>query len=132
MLGTREPEVYGDLSLEDIKDFTNKQFKNRDVEISWFQSNHEGELIERVQKASKEEYEALIINPGGYSHTSVALLDALRMCSFPIIEVHISNIYGREEFRQKIVTGKSAEAILSGLGKNSYICAIYSQLIKGN
>lgn len=125
MLGKREPEVYGYESLEDIQLWTNEKIKS-EASATWFQSNIEGEIVTKIQKAASEDYDALIINPGGYAHTSVAIHDALKILKFPVIEVHLSQVYKREEFRHTLLTAKAASAIMSGLGKQSYYIAIKS------
>jgi len=127
MLGKREPEIYGAESLEDIQKWTTSKINGK-VTLEWFQSNIEGEIVERIQAAHNGGVDALIINPGGYSHTSVAIHDALKILKFPIIEVHLSQIYQREEFRHTLLTAKAASAIMSGLGKQSYYIAIQSLL----
>jgi len=127
MLGKREPNVYGTDSLEEIALWTESKLGSQ-VELLWFQSNIEGEIVERIQKAFNEDWHALIINPGGYSHTSVAIHDALKILEIPIIEVHLSQIYKREEFRHTMLTAKAATAIMTGLGKQSYYVAISTQL----
>lgn len=131
LLGTREPEIYGKESLQDIINLTEKNLTKDGctVELVWYQSNIEGELIERIQKSLAENFAAVIINPGGYSHTSVALLDALKMLKCPIIEVHLSNTHRREEFRSVKLTAKASTIIMEGLGKHAYYFAIKSQLI---
>jgi 3-dehydroquinate dehydratase-2 len=132
MLGTREPEVYGSLTLGEIKVHTEEFFKEspKEVKIEWFQSNIEGELVEKIQKASQDQkLKALIINPAAYSHTSVAIYDALCLLKIPIIEVHISNTHKRESFRQSKLTAKASTIIMEGLGKNAYLLAIKSQLL---
>lgn len=131
LLGTREPEIYGKESLQDIIKLTEKNLTKDGcaVELVWYQSNIEGELIERIQKSLAENFAAVIINPGGYSHTSVALLDALKMLKCPIIEVHLSNTHRREEFRSVKLTAKASTIIMEGLGKHAYYFAIKSQLI---
>ena len=125
MLGKREPEIYGSESLKDIELWTNEKIKSQ-ATTTWFQSNIEGEIVSRIQQASTEDYDALIINPGGYAHTSVAIHDALKILKFPVIEVHLSQVYKREEFRHTLLTAKAASAIMSGLGKQSYYIAIKS------
>lgn len=125
MLGKREPEIYGSDTLEDIQLWTNEKIKSQATAI-WFQSNIEGEIVSRIQTASTEGFDALIINPGGYAHTSVAIHDALKILKFPVIEVHLSQVYKREEFRHTLLTAKAASAIMSGLGKQSYYIAIQS------
>jgi 3-dehydroquinate dehydratase-2 len=127
MLGTREPEVYGKETLDDLQKFTEAKVQGL-VTLDWYQSNLEGELVTRIQKAHAENYDALIINPGGYAHTSVAIHDALKILKIPVIEVHLSQVYKREEFRHTLLTAKAASAIMSGLGRQSYYIAIYSQL----
>jgi 3-dehydroquinate dehydratase-2 len=125
MLGRREPNLYGSDSLDEISRWTDEKVK-RKVTTVWFQSNIEGEIVERIQSMPEEGFDALVINPGGYSHTSVAILDALKILEIPIIEVHLSQIYKREEFRHTLLTAKAASAIMSGLGKKSYYLAIHS------
>lgn len=127
MLGKREPEVYGTESLEDIKTWTDSKIKS-EAKTVWFQSNIEGEIVSRIQAAHSESFDALIINPGGYAHTSVAIHDALKILKIPVIEVHLSQVYKREEFRHTLLTAKAATAIMSGLGKHSYYIAIKSQI----
>lgn len=130
-LGQREPEVYGRDTLDDIKKLTEKlvsQFESG-VSIQWYQSNSEGEIVSKIQEISKEKFTALIINPAAYSHTSVAILDALRLVGFPIVEVHLSNTHRREEFRKQKVTAQASTGILEGLGPRVYATAIISQLM---
>ncbi len=129
MLGTREPEIYGSLTLKDIVDYTEKGLANKNCELVWFQSNIEGEIVTRIQESLKQDFSALVINPGAYSHTSVAILDALHMLKVPVIEVHLSNTHRREEFRQTKLTAKASTIIMEGLGKNAYLMAISSQLL---
>lgn len=125
MLGKREPEVYGSESLEDISKWTDEKLKGK-AQLEWFQSNIEGEIVSRIQRAHSENYDALVINPGGYAHTSVAIHDALKILKIPVIEVHLSQVYRREEFRHTLLTAKACSAIMSGLGKQSYYVAIQS------
>jgi 3-dehydroquinate dehydratase-2 len=125
MLGKREPEVYGKESLEQIRSWTDEKLKAV-ARIVWFQSNIEGEIVSRIQVAHSEAFDALVINPGGYAHTSVAIHDALKILKIPVIEVHLSQVYQREEFRHTLLTAKAATAIMSGLGKQSYYIAIKS------
>ncbi|MCK6595695.1 MAG: 3-dehydroquinate dehydratase [Bacteriovoracaceae bacterium] len=131
LLGTREPEIYGALTLEEIKKQTTTkiQAEHKDVQLDWYQSNVEGDLINRVQQSLNQNYHAIVINPGGYSHTSVALLDALKMVKCPIIEVHLSNTHRREEFRSVKLTAKASTIIMEGLGIDAYYLAIKSQLL---
>jgi len=130
MLGEREPQIYGDETLAQIVEYTQKKLENFSVEIEWFQSNHEGEIVTKIQESLKKNYRALIINPAAFSHYSIAILDALKMVPFTVIEVHLSNTHKREEFRKTKLTAMASNIIMEGLGKNSYFLAIYSQLIK--
>ncbi len=127
MLGKREPEIYGTDSLAEIAKWTDEKVKGM-AQLEWFQSNVEGEIVSRIQLAHSEKYDALIINPGGYAHTSVAIHDALKILKIPVIEVHLSQVYQREDFRHTLLTAKACSAIMSGLGKQSYYVAISSQL----
>ena len=129
-LGKREPEIYGSLSLKEIQEYTEKRVHSfcKYVNIDWFQSNLEGEIVDRIQKASLESLDALIINPAAYSHTSVAILDALKLIEYKVIEVHLSNTYNRESFRHMRLTAKSSNAIIEGFGKEVYFLSIISQI----
>lgn len=121
LLGKREPEVYGKQSFEDY--FTTLRGKFPSVSFHYFQSNIEGELIDEIQKLGFS-YDGIVVNPGGYTHTSVALGDAIAAITTPVIEVHISNIFGREDFRKlSHVSGKSV-GVISGLGLKGYELAI--------
>ena len=121
LLGTREPEIYGNISMENFLESLTKEFPQH--EIQYYQSNVEGEIINRIQEA---DFEALIINPGAFTHYSYAIADCLKNISKPKVEVHISNIYKREEFRKKSVTAANTDAVLSGFGLNGYKLAILS------
>ncbi|RPG99775.1 MAG: type II 3-dehydroquinate dehydratase, partial [Candidatus Pelagibacter sp. TMED153] len=123
LLGEREKEKYGNITLKDIENNCKEFAKQNDIDLSMFQSNVEGELVEEIQKARKE-HQGLIINAGGYTHTSVAIHDALKILKIPIIELHITNIYNREEFRHKSLISKLATSILCGFGTNGYIMAL--------
>ena len=131
-LGHREVEIYGTWTLDEIMTQTEVLLKREDVRLIWFQSNKEGEIVQRVQEALNQELSGLIINPAGYSHTSVSILDALQMFSLPIVEVHLSNTYTREEFRMRKLTGMAATMIIEGAGKDSYYLAVLSLLIRGS
>ena len=133
LLGSREPEIYGSDTLKDLEEYTNEKLKEYSKEeacIEWFQSNLEGEIVEKIQLLINSDYSALIINPAAYSHTSVAILDALKMLNIPIIEVHLSNTHLRDAYRQQKLTAKSSTIIMEGLGKKAYLFGILSQLIK--
>ncbi|MCR9131093.1 MAG: type II 3-dehydroquinate dehydratase [bacterium] len=122
MLGTRNPEVYGSTSLEDLNENLKQRFEHH--EFQFFQSNVEGELINRIQSAMSDGTEAIIANFGGYTHTSVAIRDALEPITLPKVEVHISNIHAREEFRETSITGKVVHGIITGFGVHSYALGV--------
>ena len=121
LLGTREPTIYGTISMENYLQTLEENFKEH--EISYYQSNIEGEIINRLQENN---FEALVINPGAFTHYSYAIADCLKNISQPKVEVHISNIYKREEFRQKSVTAAQTDSVLSGFGMEGYRLAILS------
>ncbi len=123
LLGEREKSHYGSFSLKDIEDRCKKYAKNNNIGLELFQSNIEGELVEKIQSSRKDQ-DGLIINAGGYTHTSVAIHDALKIVKIPIIELHISNIYNREEFRQKSLISKVANGVICGFGAEGYIMAL--------
>ena len=128
LLGTREPEVYGKTTLEDIHAKLTAQAKTHSINLLTFQSNHEGELIDRIQKAKQEGIEFIIINPGGFTHTSVALRDALSGVAIPFIEVHLSNIHQREEFRKHSYLSDVAVGVVCGLGAIGYELALQAAI----
>ena len=121
LLGIREKEIYGETSFEEYLSTLKSKFK--DVELEFFQSNHEGELIEKIQQVGFS-YKGIIINAGGFTHTSVALRDAIASVSSPAIEVHISNILNREDFRKKSFLSDVCKGIISGLGLKGYEFAV--------
>lgn len=121
LLGTREPEIYGTTSMEDFLETLKSEFSSH--VIQYYQSNIEGEIINRLQE---DNFDALVINPGAFTHYSYAIADCLKNISKPKVEVHISNIYKREEFRQKTVTAANTDAVLSGFGMDGYRLAILS------
>ncbi|MBO6584978.1 MAG: type II 3-dehydroquinate dehydratase [Gracilimonas sp.] len=122
LLGKRNPGIYGAKSLKDLEYFLIDEFPKHNLDF--FQSNIEGELIDQVQQAMESDLHGIVINPGGYSHTSVALRDALEPLGIPKVEVHISNIHAREEFREKSITGGVMDGIITGFGKYSYVLGI--------
>jgi 3-dehydroquinate dehydratase-2 len=124
LLGIREPEVYGKTTLDDITQKLQNQAANLGISLDSYQSNHEGELIDRVQKAKKDDVGFIIINPGGFTHTSVALRDALAGVAIPFIEVHLSNIHQREEFRKHSYFSDLAIGVICGLGAKGYELAL--------
>jgi 3-dehydroquinate dehydratase-2 len=124
LLGMREPEVYGTITLENIHKKLADLAKQVDISLETYQSNHEGELIDRVQKAKKDGVSFIIINPGGFTHTSVALRDALAGVAIPFIEVHLSNIHQCEEFRKHSYFSDLAMGVICGLGAHGYELAL--------
>jgi 3-dehydroquinate dehydratase II len=124
LLGTREPEVYGSTTLADVERDATAQASGAGVSLACFQSNHEGALIDRIQAAKTEAVDAIVINPGGLTHTSVALRDALAGVAIPFVEVHISNIHQREAFRHHSYLSGIAVGVICGLGTDGYRAAI--------
>lgn len=124
LLGLREPEIYGSETLADINASLASQAKAASVELITFQSNHEGDLIDRIQAARSEEVAYIVINPGGYTHTSVALRDALAAVAIPFVEVHLSNIHAREPFRRHSYFSDIAAGVICGLGSHGYRLAL--------
>ena len=125
LLGEREKNQYGSFTLQDIEIDCKKFAKNNNIELSMFQSNIEGELVGKIQDSRNSQH-GLIINAGGYTHTSVAIHDALKILKIPIIELHISNIYNREDFRHKSLISKVAKGVICGFGADGYIMALKS------
>ena len=123
LLGEREKTQYGSFTLKEIEVSCKEFADGNGIILSMFQSNIEGEIIEEIQKSRSEQH-GLIINAGGYTHTSVSIHDALKILKIPIIELHISNIYNREEFRHKSLISKVAKGIICGFGANGYIMAL--------
>ena len=123
LLGEREKEKYGRISLKDIESECLKYAKKNDIELSFAQSNIEGEIVNLIQDC-RNQYSGLIINAAGYTHTSVSILDALKILKIPIIELHITNIYNREQFRHKSFISKVATGIICGFGVEGYTMAL--------
>ena len=123
LLGIREPDVYGKRSLADINETIQKEATELGVEVETFQSNHEGEIVEAIQGAF-ERCQAIIINPAGYTHTSVVIRDAIAAVRLPTIEVHLSNIWAREEWREKSVTAPVCTGVVAGFHTMSYVVAL--------
>lgn len=124
LLGTREPEIYGAITLDDINLMLARRAAAADVELETFQSNHEGALIERIHAARLQEVDCIIINPAAYTHTSVALRDALAATAIPFVEVHLSNVHAREEFRHHSHFSALAIGVICGLGHDGYLLAL--------
>ena len=123
LLGNREKNFYGNTTLERIKSICEKKCSEYKMEMVFFQSNHEGELLEKIHSVQNG-FDGIIINPAAYTHTSIALLDALRATSKPKIEIHISNIYSREDYRRKSITSEAVNGVICGFGENGYLLAI--------
>ncbi|MCL4245218.1 MAG: type II 3-dehydroquinate dehydratase [Candidatus Dadabacteria bacterium] len=119
MLGKREPEIYGSSTLDDVNARLGKEAKELGAEVEFFQSNSEGEIVGRIQ-AAMDSADGILINPGGYTHTSVAIRDAILSAGLPVVEAHMSNIYKREDFRQKSYVSGVAMGVISGFGAESY------------
>jgi 3-dehydroquinate dehydratase-2 len=129
-LGTREPEVYGKTTLEDIHKKLGEIANANSVELDTYQSNHEGELIDRIQKAKQDGVDFIIINPGAFTHTSVALRDALAGVAIPFTEIHLSNIHQREEFRKHSYLSDIATGVICGLGAIGYELALQAAITR--
>ena len=123
LLGEREKKQYGNFTLKDIEIKCEKFAKKNKLSVTFYQSNIEGEIVNKIQY-SRNDFDGLIINAGGYTHTSVAIHDALKIIKTPIIELHISNIYNREEFRHKSLISKVAKGVICGFGAEGYIMAL--------
>jgi len=132
LLGTREPEVYGKTTLEDIHQRLGEIAKAQSIELNTYQSNHEGELIDRIQKAKQDGVDFIIINPGAFTHTSVALRDVLAGVAIPFTEVHLSNIHQREEFRKHSYLSDIATGVICGLGAIGYELALQAVIARLN
>ena len=123
LLGEREKSHYGNFTLKDVEKTCKEFAKMNNLDLSFFQSNIEGELVEKIQESRNDQH-GLVINAGGYTHTSVAIHDALKILKIPIIELHMTNIYNREDFRHKSMISKIAKGIICGFGANGYIMSI--------
>jgi len=124
LLGKRETNIYGEKTLDDINKMLKEQAQSLEVEIVIFQSNHEGEIVQKIQDAKAEGISAIVINPAAYTHTSVAIRDAISAVSIPTVEIHLSNIYAREEFRRFSLISPVSVGVISGFGSQSYFFAL--------
>ncbi len=122
MLSKRDEAKYSSITIEQIIELLKSEFN--DIEFSSFQSNIEGELVNVIQSADNK-YDGMIINPGGYSHTSIAIMDALELCEIPKVEVHLSHLANREDYRQILLTARNTNGYISGFKENSYLAAAY-------
>lgn len=123
-LGKREPDKYGTKTLADLEDLVSAEAAKLGIAVEFFQSNTEGALIDRLHKGADDKVSGVILNPGGYTHTSVALRDAVASVEAPVVEVHISNIHAREEFRHKSLTAPVCKGQICGLGLEGYLAAL--------
>jgi 3-dehydroquinate dehydratase-2 len=123
MLGTREPDIYGHQTLEEIDAALSAQADRLGLYIETFQSNHEGDMVDKIQQAH-DSFHGIIINPAAYTHTSIAIRDALSLLNIPVVEVHLSNIYKRESFRRTSMISAVVTAQISGLGSHGYLLAL--------
>lgn len=126
LLGHRDPRIYGPLTLEQIHDHMSGAAKQNGMELDFFQSNFEGEIIDKLQECVGGEYKGVIINPGAYAHTSIAIADAIASCGVPVVEVHISNILAREDFRAKSYTAAVCAGVITGFGAFGYHLGLIS------
>ncbi len=126
MLGIREKNIYGTFTYEDLCKYieTYPNYKEKDIDFTFLQTNHEGEIVDFIHKAYTEKYDGVVLNAGGYTHTSVAIHDAIKAVSIPTVEVHISNIHAREEFRKVCMTSPACVGQITGLGKLGYVLAV--------
>ncbi len=123
LLGNREDDIYGKDSLDKIKSDCEKKGIEKKLEIIFFQSNNEGEIIDKIHELNHK-FDGLIINPAAFTHSSIAILDSLRAINKPKIEIHLSNIYAREEYRKKSITSEGVDGLICGFGGNSYLLGI--------
>ena len=123
LLGVREPEIYGTGTYEDLVDFIREQ-RGEDNELKFVQTNHEGDIIDEIHQAFFENYDGIVLNPGGYAHTSIAIMDAMRAVRTPVVEVHIAEPLLREDYRHHTYTGTAAIGTVAGKGFDGYIEAI--------
>lgn len=128
LLGQREKDIYGQTTLEEINKELQSLAKGHAVELVVFQSNHEGEIVDKIGHAKKERISAILINPAAYTHTSVAIRDAILAVSLPTVEVHLSNIYSREDFRHKSLIAPVAHGQITGFGVNSYLLGLQAAI----
>ncbi|MDX1950072.1 MAG: type II 3-dehydroquinate dehydratase [Rickettsiales bacterium] len=123
MLGKREPDIYGHITLGEIEKRCKDLANSKNIEIDFFQSNNEADLIDKIHKSSNN-FSGIIINAGAFTHTSIAIMDALLLVNIPVIEVHISNIFRREQFRHNSYISLASKGVICGLGVDSYLLAI--------
>ena len=128
MLGIREKQIYGDMSLDAIHALLVEECKKHGVEAEFYQSNIEGELVDKIHSTHEKDYDGIVFNPGAYAHYSLALSDAIACIRIPVVEVHISNVFSREDSRHQMVTAKNSLGVISGFGAQSYLLGLYAVL----
>ena len=128
LLGEREKDVYGKTTLKEINALLKKVATKNKVSLEFLQSNHEGDIVDKIGKAKSEKFKAILMNPAAYTHTSVAIRDAIAAVSIPMVEVHLSNIYAREEFRRTSLIAPVAKGQVSGFGVNSYVLGLQAAI----
>ncbi|BCZ19437.1 3-dehydroquinate dehydratase [Helicobacter sp. NHP19-012] len=128
MLGHRDPRLYGPVTLDQIHENMENFAKQNELELEFFQSNFEGEIIDRIQECVGSDIEGIIINPGAFSHTSIAIADAIMLADMPVIEVHLTNIFAREEFRKVSYTGSVSAGVVTGFGAFGYHVAMIAMM----
>ena len=128
LLGEREKDVYGKTTLKEINALLKKVATKNKVSLEFLQSNHEGDIVDKIGKAKVEKFKAILMNPAAYTHTSVAIRDAIAAVSIPMVEVHLSNIYAREEFRRTSLIAPVAKGQVSGFGVNSYVLGLQAAI----
>ena len=132
LLGTREPDTYGSISMEEINKALKDLAEVNNIQIAFFQSNIEGEIVSKIQEAGKLKVDGLIINPAAYTHTSIAIRDAIAATKLIAVEVHLSNVYKREEFRHKSITAPVCRGQICGFGATSYLLALRAFIDAGS
>lgn len=132
LLGQREPGHYGVDTLDSINQQLTELAQQNSTDLTTFQSNHEGQIVDRIHQALQDKIDFIVINPAAFTHTSVAIRDAFLGCSIPFIEVHLSNVHAREEFRQHSFLSDIAVGVISGLGKDSYLLALKAAISRCN
>jgi 3-dehydroquinate dehydratase-2 len=123
-LGQREKDIYGKVTLKEINHSLKEMAEDSEIELEFFQSNHEGDIVDKIGNAKKEKFQAILMNPAAYTHTSVAIRDAVSAVGIPTVEVHLSNIHAREEFRQKSLIAPVAKGQICGFGIESYLLGL--------
>lgn len=130
LLGQREPGLYGSDSLQTINAELTELARDQDISLATFQSNHEGEIVDRIHQTLRDGVDFILINPGAFTHTSIAIRDAFLACSKPFIEIHLSNVHARETFRRQSYLSDIAVGVISGLGKDSYLLALLAAITR--